>query len=135
MRNVKGLLVMKVEQMFLRGNKGEVIIVRFQLTSFDSFNFLQNYFINKYQVEFYQDLKIGLHDITDILDRVDRVLENNELAIELLPTLESLDFGNKEYNDLYFNELKEVKTSLTKVKNEWDNDNENYLFSSVPYSF
>jgi hypothetical protein len=135
MRNVKELLVMKVEQMFLRGNKGEVIIVRFQLTSFDSFNFLQNYFINKYQVEFYQDLKIGLHDITDILDRVDRVLENNELAIELLPTLESLDFGNKEYNDLYFNELKEVKTSLTKVKNEWDNDNENYLFSSVPYSF
>ena len=126
---------MKVEQMFLRGNKGEVIIVRFQLTSFDSFNFLQNYFINKYKVEFYQDLKIGLHDITDILDRVDRVLENNELAIELLPTLESLDFGNKEYNDLYFNELKEVKTSLTKVKNEWDNDNENYLFSSVPYSF
>ena len=126
---------MKVEQMFLRGNKGEVIIVRFQLTSFDSFNFLQNYFINKYQVEFYQDLKIGLHDITDILDRVDRVLENNELAIELLPTLESLDFGNKEYNDLYFNELKEVKTSLTKVKNEWDNDNENYLFSSVLYSF
>lgn len=126
---------MKVEQMFFRGNKGEVIIVRFQLTSFDSFNFLQNYFINKYQVEFYQDLKIGLHDITDILDRVDRVLENNELAIELLPTLESLDFGNKEYNDLYFNELKEVKTSLTKVKNEWDNDNENYLFSSVPYSF
>lgn len=126
---------MKVEQMFLRGNKGEVIIVRFQLTSFDSFNFLQNYFINKYQVKFYQDLKIGLHDITDILDRVDRVLENNELAIELLPTLESLDFGNKEYNDLYFNELKEVKTSLTKIKNEWDNDNENYLFSSVPYSF
>lgn len=126
---------MKVEQMFLRGNKGEVIIVRFQLTSFDSFNFLQNYFINKYQVEFYQDLKIGLHDITDILDRVDRVLENNELAIELLPTLESLDFGNKEYNDLYFNELKEVKTSLTKVKNEWDNDNENYLFLSVLYSF
>lgn len=126
---------MIVSQMFSRGNKGEVIIIRFELASFDSLNFLQTYFINKYQLEFYQDLKIGLHDIIDILDKIDRVLENNELASELLPTLESLEFGNKEYNYLYFDELKEVETSLTKVKNEWNNDNENYLFSSVAYPF
>lgn len=76
---------MFVEQIFSRGNKGDVIIVRFQLASFESINFLQNYFINKYQLEFFKDLKIGLHDITDILDKVDRVLENKELASELLP--------------------------------------------------
>ncbi len=121
---------MFVEQIFSRGNKGDVIIVRFQLASFESINFLQNYFINKYQLEFFKDLKIGLHDITDILDKVDRVLENKELASELLPTLASLGFGNTEYNDLYIDELKEVKTSLTKIKNEWDKENENYLFTS-----
>lgn len=121
---------MFVEQIFSRGNKGDVIIVRFQLASFESINFLQNYFINKYQLEFFKDLKIGLHDITDILDKVDRVLENKELASDLLPTLESLGFGNTEYNDLYIDELKEVKTSLTKIKNEWDKENENYLFTS-----
>ena len=54
------------EQVFSRGNKGDVIIIRFQLISFENINFLQTYFINKYQYRVNTDLKIGLDDINDI---------------------------------------------------------------------
>ena len=122
------------EQVFSRGNKGDVIIIRFQLISFENINFLQTYFINKYQYRVNTDLKIGLDDINDILTRIDKVQENNDLASELLPT-SNIECGNSEYNDLYFNELEEVKKGLSKIKYEWDVSNENYLFTTWIYNF
>lgn len=122
------------EQVFSRGNKGDVIIIRFQLISFENINFLQTYFINKYQYRVNTDLKIGLDDINDILTRIDKVQENNDLASELLPT-SNIECGNSEYNDLYFNELEEVKKGLSKIKDEWDVSNENYLFTTWIYNF
>lgn len=122
------------EQVFSRGNKGDVIIIRFQLISFENINFLQTYFINKHQYRSNTDLKISLDDINDILTRIDRVQENNDLASELLPTSD-IECGNNKYNQLYFNELEEVKKGLSKIKDEWDEGNENYLFTSWLYNF
>ena len=122
------------EQVFSRGNKGDVIIIRFQLISFENINFLQTYFINKHQYRNNTDLKICLDDINDILTRIERVQENNDLARELLPTSD-IECGNSQYNQLYFNELEEVKKGLSKIKDEWDEGNENYLFTSWLYNF
>lgn len=122
------------EQVFSRGNKGDVIIIRFQLISFENINFLQTYFINKHQYRNNTDLKICLDDINDILTRIERVQENNDLARELLPTSD-IECGNSKYNQLYFNELEEVKKGLSKIKDEWDEGNENYLFTSWLYNF
>lgn len=105
---------MFIKQEFL--NKNKVTNRYFIEVDLNDINFLQAYFVNKFHLEVNQDVEIGLDVINDILDRINRVVENNELAIELLPTLETLTFGNKEYNKLYFEKLEVVKSGLLEIK-------------------
>lgn len=51
---------------------------------------------------------------------VDEVIEDNSKAEELLPSLEGFFYGDVEYNDRYFNQLKETKEGLQKVIDETD---------------
>ena len=105
---------MFIQQEFQRKNK---VTNRYSIeVDLNNINFLQAYFVNKFQLEVNQEVEISLDVINDILDRINRVIDNNELAIELLPTLETLSFGNKEYNKLYFEELEMVKTGLLEIK-------------------
>lgn len=121
---------MFIKQEFLKSYKNEVTNRYFIQVDLNDINFLQAYFANKFQLEVNQQVKIGLDIINDILDRINRVVDNNELAIELLPTLETLSFGNKEYNKLYFEELEVVKTGLLKIKDDWNEEEYNYFFDS-----
>lgn len=118
---------MFIRQEFQRKNK--VTNRYFIEVDLNNINFLQAYFVNKFQLEVNQEVEISLDVINDILDRINRVIDNNELAIELLPTLETLSFGNKEYNKLYFEELEVVKTGLLEIKDGW-NEEYNYFFES-----
>lgn len=119
---------MFIQQEFQRKNK--VTNRYFIEVDLNNINFLQAYFVNKFQLEVNQEVEISLDVINDILDRINRVIDNNELAIELLPTLETLSFGNKEYNKLYFEELEMVKTGLLEIKDGWNEEEYNYLFES-----
>lgn len=119
---------MFIQQEFQRKNK--VTNRYFIEVDLNNINFLQAYFVNKFQLEVNQEVEISLDVINDILDRINRVIDNNELAIELLPTLETLSFGNKEYNKLYFEELEVVKTGLLEIKDGWNEEEYNYLFES-----
>lgn len=121
---------MFIQQEFLKSYKNKVTNMYFKQVDLNDINFLQAYFANKFQLEVNQEVEIGLDVINDILDRINRVIENNELAIELLPTLETLSFGNKEYNKLYFEELEVVKTGLLEIKDGWNEEEYNYLFES-----
>lgn len=117
---------MFIQQEFQRKNK--VTNRYFTEVDLNNINFLQAYFVNKFQLEVNQEVEISLDVINDILDRINRVIDNNELAIELLPTLETLSFGNKEYNKLYFEELEVVKTGLLEIKDGWNEEEYNYFF-------
>lgn len=119
---------MFIQQEFQRKNK---VTNRYSIeVDLNNINFLQAYFVNKFQLEVNQEVEISLDVINDILDRINRVIDNNELAIELLPTLETLSFGNKEYNKLYFEELEMVKTGLLEIKDGWNEEEYNYFFES-----
>lgn len=119
---------MFIQQEFQRKNK---VTNRYSIeVDLNNINFLQGYFVNKFQLEVNQEVEISLDVINDILDRINRVIDNNELAIELLPTLETLSFGNKEYNKLYFEELEVVKTGLLEIKDDWNEEEYNYFFES-----
>ena len=80
---------MFIQQESLKSYKNKVTNMYFKQVDLNDINFLQAYFANKFQLEVNQEVEIGLDVINDILDRINRVVENNELAIELLPTLET----------------------------------------------
>ena len=48
-------------------------------------------------------------DVLELLDRCDRVLENHELAEELLPTVSGFFFGSTDYDEWYFEDVEAVK--------------------------
>jgi len=56
-----------------------------------------------------------LREIQILLDTVNKVLEINSLAEELLPPQSGFFFGSCELDDWYFEKLKNTKKGLEKI--------------------
>ena len=83
---------------------------------FRKVNFLVKYFENLgFDVENQTPFKINKYDVKDLLNRCDQVLKNHDKAPELLPTMGLFFFGNTEYNEDYFNDVKEVKDYIKNI--------------------
>lgn len=84
-------------------------------------------------VENCQDIELSKNDIEKIIHRCKLVLSDHSLAPEYLPTQEGFFFGNTDYDDSYFEDVREVEDSLEKnVLPEFDNlkDDESIVFSA-----
>ena len=80
---------------------------------FRKVNFLVKYFENLgFDVEHQLPFTITKEDAEILLSRCNQVLEDNSKAPELLPTMEGFFFGSTDYDEYYFNEVKQVKEFL-----------------------
>lgn len=76
---------------------------------FRKVNFLVKYFENKGMgVENQHPLEIFKEDAEELAENCRKVLENHDLAEELLPTREGFFFGPTEYDDWYFECVQDV---------------------------
>jgi hypothetical protein len=55
-------------------------------------------------------------DIDDIISRCERVLADHSLANELLPTQSGFFFGGTDYNDWYFDDVKDCLQQMKKYR-------------------
>lgn len=55
-------------------------------------------------------------DIDGLIDRCDRVLKNHELAPSLLPTQSGFFFGSTDYDEWYFNDVKDCLRQMKKFR-------------------
>lgn len=55
-----------------------------------------------------------------LLDRCTEVLANRDRASELLPTTSGFFFGGTEYDDWYFNKLKDTIKDITPILSDGD---------------
>lgn len=77
---------------------------------FRKVNFLVRYFADLgFDVENQVPFRITKDDVLELLDRCNRVLENHELAEELLPTVAGFFFGSTDYDEWYFEDVEAVK--------------------------
>lgn len=77
---------------------------------FRKVNFLVAYFAELgFDIENQTPYELCKDDVEELLNRCNQVLENNELAEELLPTMSGFFFGSIEYDDGYFDNVKKVK--------------------------
>lgn len=53
--------------------------------------------------------------IEDLIEDITKVLSDHSLAEKLLPTESGFFFGNTEYDDWYFDDLRDAKTQLTQL--------------------
>lgn len=70
--------------------------------------------------------KISKEDIDNLLDTCKQVLEDHSLAEKLLPVTEGFFFGSYEYDEYYFEQIKETVEICERVLKEFD-FNTNYL--------
>ena len=92
-----------------------------ELSYFRKVNFLVKYFLDLgYDVENLKDVVICKEDIEELLNRCCKVLENNDLASELLPTTEGFFFGSTNYDDYYFKDVEDVRTTCIDLLEEFE---------------
>lgn len=101
---------------------------------FRKVNFLVKYFEELgFDVENQTPLYISKENVVELKERCEEVLKNNELAEELLPTMSGFFFGSTEYDDYYFDDVKEVleycEETLLPMFDELDNS-EGIYFST-----
>ena len=70
--------------------------------------------------------KVSKENIESLLDTCKQVLEDHSLAERLLPTTEGFFFGSYEYDEYYFEQIKETIKICERVLKEFDFDT-NYL--------
>lgn len=94
---------------------------------FRKVNFLVKFFENMgYKLENCIPIEIIKEDVEELLDRCNKVLENHELAKELLPSVSGFFFGSVEYDELYFDDVERVKYYIeTELLPEFEDLSEN----------
>ena len=83
---------------------------RKEIGYFRKVNFLVKYFKDLgFDVENQTPFCISKEDAEVLLSRCNQVLKDHSKASELLPTMDGFFFGSIEYNEYYFNDVKEVR--------------------------
>lgn len=78
--------------------------------SFGKMSFLAKYFEDLgFDTDHRDSFEISKEDVEVLLSRCKQVLKKHSLAEELLPTTEELFFGNTNYDEAYFDDVKAVR--------------------------
>lgn len=99
---------------------------------FRKVNFLVKYFEDLgYTIENLVPISVSKDDIITLRDKCQSVLDNPKQAQEILPTTEGFFFGSTEYNENYFDDVKQVLAYCNKLIPIFYNlkDNESINFS------
>lgn len=79
---------------------------------FRKVNFVYHYFSPKLVNEC---CFVTREDLQDLIERCDRVLKNHSLAEELLPTQSGFFFGSTDYDNWYFEDVKDCRRQMKKL--------------------
>jgi len=83
---------------------------RYQIGYFRKFNALHNYIVNELAdgIDECQEIQITKDDLYTLLDKLSRIDNDRDLAEEELPTASGFFFGNTDYDDWYFDDVKDA---------------------------
>ena len=85
-------------------------VKRKEIGYFRKVNFLVAFFEKRgYDRHSYSDWQVQLDDAQDLLRICNEVLKDHSKAEELLPTTGGFFFGNTDYDEVYFDDVRKVK--------------------------
>ena len=98
---------------------------------FRKVNFLVKYFENKgMDVENQRPLEIFKEDVEELAENCRKVLENHDLAEELLPTCSGFFFGGTDYDEFYMSDIINTIEIIERVLKETNFDEEYICYES-----
>ena len=74
------------------------------------------------------ETKVEKEDLEALLDTCKKVLDNHDLASDLLPVTEGFFFGNDEYDAIYFDEVEETVEQINQILESFDWDAEDMYY-------
>ena len=87
---------------------------------FRKVNFIYRYFGNRLDDE--EACFVTKADLTDLIDRCEKVLADHDKAAELLPTTSGFFFGSTDYDNWYFGDVKDALKQFKKLLKGFDED-------------
>ena len=98
------------------------------LAYFRKVNFLFEYFSSKMIDEYFSI--VTEEDVNDIITRCNAVLNDHSRAEELLPTCSGFFFGNTDYDEHYFECVKNVGNAMVEYLKHFDGKGTGYVIFS-----
>lgn len=102
------------------------ITITIKKTSYDfrKCNWLMPFVENAigHEVENCEDYELSKETMRDLLDRIDKVLADHDLAEKLLPTQGGSFYGSTQYGEWYFKNLQYTKDQLEDDVKSMDDD-------------
>lgn len=79
-------------------------------------------------VENCEYVQVSKEDLEQLLEDCKKVLENHDLAEDLLPTSSGFFFGSTDYDKWYFEDLEHTVKMLEQILEETDFENEDIYY-------
>lgn len=111
-------------------NTGKIVYIIESAIYWRKVNHIHSWFVNNCQngEDECQETEISKEQLKNLLSTCKKVLEDNSLAEELLPTSEGFFFGSTNYDTNYFESIKDTVEELEPLIEEWEQDT-NHLIS------
>lgn len=99
-------------------------------------NAIHNWFVENIQdgEDDCREYWVSVEQLQELLDICKKVLENHNLAEDLLPSKPGFFFGSTEYDEYYFQDIQDTIDILTKVIEEEKEYNKNDFYSDLMYN-
>lgn len=94
---------------------------REEIAYFRKVNFLMAFFNYEGNCEY---VEIDREQVEELIDRCNQVLLHKSLAKELLPTTSGFFFGSTDYDEYYFDSVRDVLNTFNLILDDTDWDNE-----------
>jgi len=103
-----------------------------ELMSWRKANEIHNWFVENIQNgnDDCSDYEVTYEQVEELIETIRQVLDSEELAENLLPTRSGFFFGNTEYDEYYFKDLKDTFETLTEKLKGYSKKNKFIYWSS-----
>ncbi len=101
----------------LRGIEPRLVFVRYEVLMWRKANAIHNWFVQNVQegVDDCGEYEVSEEDLRKLLKDVEEVLKDKSKAPEILPTTDGFFFGDTDYDEYYFDDLKYTAKGIKNV--------------------
>jgi hypothetical protein len=118
------IVIKKNDEIYNKINVNKITYIIENVITWRKFNALHGWFVenNQNDVDDCGTYDVSLRLLSELLDTLIKVRDDNDLASELLPTVEGFFFGGTEYDESYFEDVNDTIEQLQEAIKNHDED-------------